>query len=247
MAWDAPDHRAMEVRVSNRQTREETKSTAAQEPFALPQPRHHYLVPSVTLVIAMVLTACASTMPTPSQQPTSSPSLNASAAASPGAPSSTANTSGFAFSVDGVVGYYQSQGYVCSTVQPSATAAGYSYRSCQTQDSKGRTLVIGLVTDPAGALGDGFASVQGTADEPILAPTDALESLSGFLGAMLGADRGTALLTWLAGHLGDEYAETTSGLLRVATYTASSSDHSKLYVELANQAYLDAPKASASP
>lgn len=213
----------------------------------MPQDRHHYLVSSVALVTAMVIAGCASTTMTPSQQPTISPSTSASGAASPGAPSPTANTSGFAFSVDGVVGYYTSQGYVCSAVQPSATAAGYSYRSCQTQDSKGRTLVIGLITDPAGSLGDSFASVQGTADEPILAPIDALTPLSGFLGAMLGSDRGTALLTWLAGHLGDEYAETTSGLLRVATYTQSSSDHSKLYVELANQAYLDAPRATASP
>ncbi len=213
----------------------------------MPPDRRNYLVPSVVGVAALALAACGSTTATPSQQPTISPSMSASAAASPGVPSPTANTNGFAFSVDGVVGYYTSQGYVCSAVQPSATAAGYSYRSCQTQDSKGRTLVVGLVTDPAGALADGFASVQGTDQEPILAPIDALDPLSGFLGAMLGADRGTALLTWLAGHLGDEYAETTSGLLRVATYTQSSTDHSKLYVELANQAYLDAPKATASP
>ena len=213
----------------------------------MPQDRRHYLASVMVIVTALVLTACGSTRATPSQRPTMSPNSGSSAAASLGAASPTADTSGFAFSVDAVVGYYASQGYVCSALQPSTTADGYAYRSCQTQDTDGRTLVIGLVTDPAGGLADGFASVQGNAQEPILVPIDAMDPLAGFLGAMLGADRGTALLMWLAGHLGDEYAETTSGLIRVATYTESSSDHSKLYVELANQAYLDAPKATASP
>jgi hypothetical protein len=101
--------------------------------------------------------------------------------------------------------------------------------------------VIGVVTDPRGGLANGFASVQGNDTEEFLAPLDALEPLAGFLGAMLGEDQGSTLLPWLAGHLGDTYAETTIGPIKVATYTESEDDHSKLYVELANQAYLDAP------
>jgi hypothetical protein len=96
------------------------------------------------------------------------------------------------------------------------------------------------VTDPNGDLGDGFASVQGTAGETFLAPVDALPPLAGFLGVMLGEDRGTAVLPWLAGHLGDTYAQTTIGPVYVATYTASPNNYSKLYVEVANQAYLEA-------
>lgn len=47
---------------------------------------------------------------------------------------------------------------------------------------------------------------------------------------------------WLAGHLGDTYAETSEGGLRIATYTPSDEDHTTIYVELANQTYLDAPR-----
>jgi hypothetical protein len=101
--------------------------------------------------------------------------------------------------------------------------------------------VIGLVTDSDRGLADAFASVLGTDTETILAPIDALDPLSGFLGATLGDEQGTALLTWLASHLGDTYAETMSGSLKVATYTESDADHSKLYVEIANRRYLDAP------
>jgi hypothetical protein len=97
------------------------------------------------------------------------------------------------------------------------------------------------VTDPSGGLANGFASVQGKDTEMFLAPVDALDPLAGFLGAMLGEAQGSALLPWLAGHLGDSYAETTIGPIRIATYTESAEDHSKLYVELANQSYLDAP------
>ena len=83
--------------------------------------------------------------------------------------------------------------------------------------------------------------MKGKDTETILAPIDALDPLSGFLGAMLGEQQGAALLTWLASHLGDTYAETMSGPIEVATYTESEEDHSTLYVEVANRAYLDAP------
>jgi hypothetical protein len=118
-------------------------------------------------------------------------------------------------------------------------------RSCDKADSAGRTLVIGLVTDPAGGLANAFASVKGTEAETVLAPIDALDSLSGFLGATLGEEQGGALLTWLASHLGDAFAETTTEQLKVATYTESADDHSTLYVEIANQVYLDASPAPA--
>jgi hypothetical protein len=60
---------------------------------------------------------------------------------------------------------------------------------------------------------------------------------------MLGAERGEALLPWLAAHLGDAYAETTDGDLKVATYIKGD-DHSTLYVELALPSYLGAPRPS---
>jgi hypothetical protein len=155
--------------------------------------------------------------------------------------------SGFGFSVEAVIAYYEGQGFTCDQIQPSATAAGHFFQGCQLVDADGRTLALGFVTYPSGDLADGYASVQGRADEPILAPTDALDHLSGFLGAMLGDKRGTSLLEWLAGHLGDAYAETTIDILTVATYTQSPTDHSTLFLEIADQDYLDAPRPSASP
>jgi hypothetical protein len=144
-----------------------------------------------------------------------------------------------------VIGYYESGGFMCDELQPSATAAGYFYQGCQMKDANGRTLAIGLVTNPSGDLADAYASVQGAPDEVILEPIDALDHLSGFLGAMLGDERGTSLLEWLAGHLGDAYAQTSIDILTVATYTQSETDHSRLYVELANQDYIGAPVPSA--
>lgn len=180
---------------------------------------------------------------TASPSPTSA--LPSAASEVPGSQSPTGSTTGFAFAAEDIAAYYETQGYVCSAPQPSAIAAGYTVRSCQTTDDAGRTRVIGLVTDPEGALANGFASVKGTEAETILAPIDALDPLAGFLGAMLGEEPGADLLTWLASHLGDTYAETTSGPIKVATYTESEDDHSTLYVEVANQAYLDAsPPAS---
>ncbi|HEV8699031.1 MAG TPA: hypothetical protein VGQ89_15145 [Candidatus Limnocylindrales bacterium] len=67
------------------------------------------------------------------------------------------------------------------------------------------------MTDPNGGLANAFASVQGKDAETFLAPVDAPDPMAGFLGAMLGEDQGSALLPWLAGHLGDAYAETTIG------------------------------------
>jgi hypothetical protein len=147
---------------------------------------------------------------------------------------------GFAFAADDIVAYYQSQGYTCGAQQPSSKALGYFFRTCTKVDDVGRTRVIGLVTDPGGNLADAFASVQGTTGEAILLPIDALEPLGGFLGATLGQDNGAAALAWLASHLGDAYTDTKIGLISLATYTNSKDDHSKLYVEIANQTYMDA-------
>jgi len=184
----------------------------------------------------------------PTASPTSpTPTSPTSAVQSPSlseAPSPTV-AAGFAFDAQSVVGYYQTQGYTCTGPQPSALAQGHQFTSCQLVDPAGRTRVVGVVTDPNGDLADGFASVRGTASETILDPSAALEPLAGFLGAMLGESRGESLLTWLAGHLGDAFAETTIDDLHVATYIKGD-DHSTIYVEVANQTYLDAPSPSPS-
>jgi hypothetical protein len=208
---------------------------------------------AIGLLGTILLAGCSTTVTTPAASSTSSanvpsvaPSSEPPASAPVPSPESTPGGSpgGFAFAADDVVAYYASIGYACTDPQPSTKAVGYTFRTCSLIDAAGRTHVVGVVVDPAGALANGFASVQGTATEAILSPSDALDPLAAFLGAMLGKDAGAALLPWLAGHLGDTYEETTCGDLKVATYTASPTDHSTLYLELANQAYLEAPKPS---
>ena len=211
--------------------------------MSIPPSRTAALLSALTL---MLLSACTAAV-SPSQQPTERPSLAASTA--PAASESSLPTpapSGFAFSVEAVIGYYESRGFICDEIQPSATAAGHFYQGCQMEDADGRTLALGFVTDPSGDLADAYASVQAPPGEPFLEPTDALDHLSGFLGAMLGEVRGTSLLEWLAGHLGDAYAQTTIDTLVVATYTQSATDHSRLYLELADRDYIDAPAPSPS-
>lgn len=207
------------------------------------------ILASFAVATSLLLAACGSTSVTPSltasPSPTLAPASPSAASRSPAGPPAsaipTANTTGFAFAAEDIAAYYESQGYPCVAPQPSTKAAGFTFRSCEKVDDTGRTRVIGLVTDPDGGLANGFASVNGKDTETILAPIDALDPLSGFLGAMLGEQQGAALLTWLAAHLGDTYAETMSGPIKVATYTESETDHSTLYVEVANRAYLDAP------
>jgi len=195
------------------------------------------------IAAAVVAAACGSVSLTPS------PALSESTAGASGPSATTTILSSestraavwgdFAFAADDIAAYYTTQGYTCASAQPSAKAPGFTVRRCQRTDENGRTRVIGLVTDQDGSLADAFASVKGKASETVLAPIDALDPLSGFLGATLGEAQGAALLTWLASHLGDAHAETMSGPITVATYTASQKDHATLHLEVANQAYLD--------
>ena len=147
----------------------------------------------------------------------------------------------FAFPADSVVGFYEGEGMRCATPVPSTKAAGWTVTTCQGADAAGRPIAVGVVTDPAGRLGNGFASVTALPNADLLEPTDALEMLSGFLGAMLGDAAATDLLPWLAGHLGDEYAATTFGGGTIATYTESADDPTRIYIEVAGPAYLAAP------
>lgn len=205
-------------------------------------------------IAAIAVTACApgpSAAPAAGVSPSPTPALprdspaggepSAGASVSP-SPEVTANPVGFAFAGDAVLAYYASVGYACSEPAPSEHATGYTVRTCQWEDAAGRTLVVGVVTDPAGALGNAFASVEAAEGEEFLDPVDALDPLAGFLGAMLGADRAGTQVAWLAGHAGDAYAETSEGGLRIATYTAAPEEPATIYVELANQAYLEAPR-----
>jgi hypothetical protein len=145
------------------------------------------------------------------------------------------------------VGYYQSIGYACTARQPSTTASGHQFQSCQLVDADGRTRSLGIVTDPNDNVVDAFLSVRSTDTEAILDPAAVLDPFASFLGAFLGEQQGTAMLPWLAAHLGDSEARTTVGDLTIATYTPTPGDHTKLTLEIASQAYLNAPVPSGAP
>jgi hypothetical protein len=191
--------------------------------------------PSVAPGTSTVPAQAPPTRPTPTRSPgTPAPLLS-------GAPEPTVAPP-FAFSADSVIEFYQGeQGVTCQAPVPSTKARGWSVRTCQWQDAAGRQVAIGVITDPAGQLGNGFASVTALESEDLLKPTDALDNLSGFLGAMIGEGPATGLLSWLAGHLGNEYAETSFGGGRIATYTESADDPTRIYLEVAGPTYLAAP------
>jgi hypothetical protein len=147
----------------------------------------------------------------------------------------------FAFSADAVLAFYEGEDLSCAPAVPSTKAAGWMVRTCQGMDDAGRPIAIGVVTDPAGRLGDGFASVTALPGEDVLEPTDALDTLAGFLGAMLGDAAATDLLPWLAGHLGDAYAETAVGGGKVATFLETEDDPTRIDLEVAGPSYLAAP------
>lgn len=150
------------------------------------------------------------------------------------------STTGFAFSAESVVGFYTSAGFTCGEPLPSTGAEGWTVQTCARTDADGRGLGVGVVMDPQGVLGDGFSSVTARHGEAILAPAAALEHLSGFLGAMLGDERATAQLPWLAGRMGNAYEETTDGDLRVATYLEPRDDPRMIWLEIAGPGYLAA-------
>jgi hypothetical protein len=181
---------------------------------------------------------------TPGAPTATSTGTPATIAAPPGASLAPAPSAGFAFDAESIIGYYEALGYTCSARQPSTKAVGYSFRSCQLLASDGRTRVVGIVTDSTDDVADAYASVTGTDAEPILDPAVALEPLAAFLGATLGASQGESMLPWLASHLGEAPVTTPVGDLTLATYTAAADDHSKLFVEIANAAYLAAPSPS---
>lgn len=214
-------------------------------------------MPRLLLGVALAFssaTACASPAPSASLSPIASsprPSSTIVEATSPrasvetdppsGSPAASAIAGPFAFSAAAITSFYESASLDCEPPTPSATAAGWFVRTCDGENADGRPIAIGLITDESDALGAGFATVTALPDEDLLEPTDAIDTLSGFLGAMLGEEPATELLPWLASHIGDEYAETTHGNVTVATYTESADDSTRIYLEIDGPAYLAAP------
>ena len=204
--------------------------------------------------VALYVTACSpsgtAASPTPpssaatptSQPPATSSSRPATPSGSPSeAPTSSSFDVLFPFTAEAISGFYLGEGLTCEPATPSTTAAGWTVTTCSGADAAGRPVAIGLIADEGGDLGAGFATVTALPDEELLEPTDALDALSGFLGAMLGEDSATELLPWLASQLGNDYAETTVGEITVATYIESPDDPTRIYLEVDGPEYLAAP------
>ena len=212
-------------------------------------------IPALAALVLLVAVGCTpqvaptigSTTPGPTIAPPSSVAPASSPSIAPGSisPSSATPLEGtFAFDAESILGYYETLGYTCDPAQPSTQAVGHTVRACRFVDADGRQRLVTIVTDPAGNVADALTSIEGTAAEPILDPVVALEPFAAFLGATLGAAQGESLLPWLATHLGDEFATTTLGDLTIATFKESPQDHSTLYLEIANQAFLESPTPS---
>ena len=196
------------------------------------------------LVAALALLTGCSTAPVTTGAPVkSAPATTTAPSTTPAETTETttpAPSGGFAFPSADVVAYYESLGYLCAEAHSSSQAFGWTVRACQLTDDAGRTLVVGIVTDSAGNLGNGYAGVWAAAGETYLDPDIALDPLAAFLGTMLGEQPGADAAVWLKEHLGMAYEQTAAGELTVATYTGTDDDPTQLYVEVANQAYLDA-------
>jgi hypothetical protein len=195
--------------------------------------------------VGLLVAACGSAQPSapmatagPTGQPSApQPTAPTAAPASPApATGSPVPAPGFAFDAESVLGYYRSIAYVCDG-PVAGPLSGSTLQSCQLRDADGRVRVIGVITEPAGNLAAGFASVRGRRGEAFVDPETALEPLAGFLGAMLGEARGTELVPWLADHLGDAFGETASGDLAVLTYTQEAFGQTVLFVEVASAPY----------
>jgi hypothetical protein len=207
---------------------------------------------AVVPIVLLLAVACAPRVGTPTPVstaagPTTSPSSPSTTGAATATPSPAPTNEGLPFGASAIAGYYETLGYACGAERPSSIADGFRVRTCSLVDPDGRTRTIGVVTDADGLVASGFASIEGAADETFLEPTAVLEPLAAFLGAMLGEQAGTDLVPWLAAHLGDSYAQTTSGPITVATYTPTPEDHLTLTVEVGNDAYLESGAPSASP
>jgi hypothetical protein len=196
-------------------------------------------------------TAVPTTAPTPAPTaapatpaPTAAPATAAPTIAPADSPAATKDPAlgGFAFPAAQILAYYGSNGLKCGDPTPSTQAAGYTITRCVgTDDTTKLTTIVAVVTDPEGVMGDAFVGVLGSDGKTMPKPEDAITGLGFFLGATLGETDGTAAVTWLAQHMGEEMAQTTINDMVVATYPGDEATGLGYYVETANQAFLNAP------
>ena len=181
--------------------------------------------------------------PTPTPSPTEAPTV-APTEAPTEAPASagTEDLGGFAFPPGEVLDYYVSQGFVCEDPKVSDVAAGYTSVRCLLTEESGATAIVALVVnDATGATGDAWAGYITAAGTEGPDRKDAAQHLGGFIAAMLGSNPGTEAATWIAENLDAQDLVKKYGAITAIIYQENDEGGVGHYVEVANDAYINAP------
>lgn len=190
--------------------------------------------------------------PTPQPAPTEATTPTATTApieattpAPTDAPASatTGDLGGFAFPASDVLDYYTSaeQGFVCEDPQPSDVAAGHTKVRCLKTEDSGAVAIVSLVVDANGTTADAFGGYITAAGTEGPDPKAAAMHLGGFVAAMLGTDIGADAATWVATNLDAVDLVKKFGGITAIIYQENDEGGVGHYVEVANDAYLNAP------
>ncbi len=183
--------------------------------------------------------------PAPTEAPTEAPVTPEPSIEAPSIEAGTpdpGDNGGFAFRAEDVLAYYMSEGFTCSDPTASTQAQGYIIQRCSMDAGGGVTQLIALVYTNNGVTGDAFAGYLKDPGSEMPAAADAIEFLGGFTAAMLGTDLATnEAIPWLGDNIGSESAQVTYGTLLYGTYTEDDDAGVGIYVETANDAFMNAP------
>ncbi len=172
--------------------------------------------------------------------PERTPEISAAPTDAPVTPDPDAN-GGFAYPASEVLAYYAGLGFECLAPEASTKASGYTVQRCtRAAPAADQVHVVAVVTDPRGVPGDAFAAVIANDGATMPTPAQSLAHLSRFVGVMLGGEMGMDPSVWLVKNLGAESEQTTAGDLTVTTYSLNDDSGVGLFLEMANQGFLDA-------
>ncbi|MCJ7709466.1 MAG: hypothetical protein MUQ32_01420 [Chloroflexi bacterium] len=190
---------------------------------------------TLSLTTAVPLTATpVPAMPEPTPKVTEAPT------AAPVTPDPGSN-GGFAYPASEVIGYYAGLGFECMAPEASTQATGYTIQRCtRAAQADDQVHVVAIVTGPDGVPGDAIAAVIANDGVTMPTPAQSLDHLSRFVGVMLGGEMGMDPSVWLVKNLGAESEQTTAGDLAVTTYRVNDDTGAGLFLEMANQGFLDA-------
>ncbi len=159
------------------------------------------------------------------------------------ASATTGDLGGFAFPPGDVLDYHTSaeQGFVCKDPQPSNVAAGHTTIRCLKSEDSGAVAMVSIVVDANGTTADAFGGYITAAGTEGPDPKAAAMHLGGFVARMLGTDVGADAATWAATNLDAVDLVKKFGGITAIIYQEDDEGGVGHYVEVANDAYLNAP------